>query len=336
MNIQSGKIEQFETYSQFTSLKDFNTHFELWLTEKKQAFSKGELIGLKRLARFSAKIPGVANAKIGTILKAINEEYHNNGISRSTFKRMVQKAIQQGILTVYETERKNGSQSSNLYIFNRFPSIEPPEAEKMNHPRETIDLSKTNHQKITKRQPEPSQLHETFVCNQIAQQSELNHTFVSGRDPQPSELNHTIFNDRVTQSSVLNHTFAKSQESQQSKLISGRAPQPSELNHTFTSDRVPQPFVQLAKYFFPEAKTIEDMWHMVKIAAYRNNSETQTEQVLEIAIHSFKQLIRKMKLTQTVKKPIAYFYGILDKQFERAYYVDLYDMGFGDRAEFEF
>ncbi|MGG5255380.1 hypothetical protein ACQYAD_18295 [Neobacillus sp. SM06] len=259
MKMKSGKIEQFESYSQFKTLKEFNDHFEMWLAEKKQDFSKGEWIGLKRLARFSAKIPGVANAKIGTILKAIHEEYQNNGISRSTFKRMVQKAIKFGILTVYETERKNGSQSSNLYVFNRFPANEPPKVEKTNHHKETSNLSKPNNQKIKKRQQEPS-----------------------------------------------------------------------ELNHTFVSDRVPQPFVQQAKYFFSEAKTIEEMWHMVKIAAYRNNSETQTERMLTIANHSFQQLIRKLKFTHAVKKPIAYFYGILNNQFEKAYYQDLYEMGFGE------
>jgi hypothetical protein len=98
----------------------------MWLLEHKQDFTKGELVGLKRPVRFAAKIPGVCNAKIGTILKAINQEYHDNVISHSTFKRMVQKAKEMGIITVSETERKNGSQSSNLYVFNRFP--------KMNHP----------------------------------------------------------------------------------------------------------------------------------------------------------------------------------------------------------
>ncbi|MGZ4160544.1 MAG: hypothetical protein ACXVNF_07085, partial [Neobacillus sp.] len=71
MNIKSGKIEGFEQYSQFNNLKDFNNHFELWLVELKHEFSKGELVGLKRLARFAAKVPGVCNAKIGTVLKAI-------------------------------------------------------------------------------------------------------------------------------------------------------------------------------------------------------------------------------------------------------------------------
>lgn len=116
MNIKTGNIEGFEQYSQFNGLKEFNTHMEMWLLEYKHEFSIGEIVGLKRLVRFSAKIPGVCNAKIGTVLKAIHEEYYENGISRSTFKRMIIKARNLGIITVYETERKNGSQSSNLYV----------------------------------------------------------------------------------------------------------------------------------------------------------------------------------------------------------------------------
>jgi len=255
MHLKSGSIEGFGQYSQFSSLKEFNTHIEMWLVEYKDTFSKGELLGLKRLVRFAAKIPGVCNAKIGTILKAIHEEYHDNGISRSTFKRMVLKAKDLGLLTVHETERKNGSQSSNLYAFQPFPTSEPPKQEKMNHPNETSNLSKTKNQKISKRNEEPF-----------------------------------------------------------------------ELDHTYVSDCVPQPFVQLVKYFFPEAKTIEEYWKMAKIAAYRNNSEKETEQILEVAIESFKQLIRKIKFNSVVKNPLAYFYGILDKKFTRRYYEDLYEM----------
>ena len=105
MNLKSGRIEGFEGYSQFNSVKEFNTHVEMWLAVKKQEFSKGELVGLKRLVRFSVKVPGVSNAKIGTLLKAINEDYQGNGISRSTFKRMIIKAKELGILTIHETER---------------------------------------------------------------------------------------------------------------------------------------------------------------------------------------------------------------------------------------
>ncbi|WP_235924813.1 hypothetical protein [Neobacillus sedimentimangrovi] len=262
MPIKSGEITQFEGYSQFTCLKEFNTHFEWWMLEHKQKFSKGELIGIKRLARFAAKVPGVANAKIGTMLKAIHEEFNNNGISRSTFKRMIQKSIKLGILTVYETERKNGAQTSNLYVFNRFPQNELPKEEKLNHHEETINLLKTNHQKIRKETP---------------------------KRPNQKE-NRSVLDD------------------------------------TYVSDRVPQPFVQMVKCFFPEAKSIEEFWKMAEIAAYRNLSEEKPERILETAIQAFRQLIRKLKYTQSVKNPFAYFYGIIFKKLRIQFYQDLEDL----------
>ncbi|MCS0673662.1 hypothetical protein [Cytobacillus firmus] len=255
MNLKSGRIEHFEGYSQFENLKEFNAHVEMWLSVHKEKFSKGELVGLKRLVRFAAKIPGVSNAKIGTVLKAIHEEYNGNGISRSTFKRMIVKALELGIITVLETERKNGSQSSNLYVFNRFPKSEPPKKEKLNHPYKTINLSKANkNQKINKR-------------NEIV------------------------------------------------------------LDYTYTSDRVPESFTSTVKYFIPEAKQIEEFWRMASIAAYKNNCDQKVNTVLAAAIHSFKQLIGKMK-TRAIANPVAYFYGILTKKFEEIYFEDLFKMGF--------
>lgn len=249
MGIKSGNTEGFKQFSQFSSLQECNHHMEMWLLEHKHKFSKGELVGLKRLVRFAAKIPGVCNAKIGTILKAIHDEYHNNGISRSTFKRMILKAKDLGILTVYETERKNGSQSSNLYIVNRFPSNELPKQEMMDHPKETNNLLKTEKkQKIEKRYEELSA-----------------------------------------------------------------------LNASFVNDRIPQPFVQLVKCFFPEAKTIEEYWHMAQIAAFRFDCENDTDDILDISIQAFRQLIRKIKSTKIVKNPFAYFYGILTIKFMEYY-----------------
>ncbi|WP_458413337.1 hypothetical protein ACNQFZ_00090 [Schinkia sp. CFF1] len=258
MTIKSGNIDGFKQYSQFSSLKEFNTHMEMWLLEHKHEFSKAELVGLKRLVRFSAKIPGVCNAKIGTILKAIHEEYNDNGISRSTFKRMILKAKKLGILQVLETERKNGSQSSNLYIFNRFPNTnnEPPKQEKLDHHNETSNPIKTN-QNINKR----------------------------------------TYNDQ------------------------------QRLDYTFISEQVPTSFVQWVKIYFNDAKLIEEFWRMVKIAAFKNSCENDSEQVLSIAIAAFKQLMRKIKFTKAVTKPIAYFYGIVKKKFEEVYFEDLYDMG---------
>ena len=258
MNLKSGTIERFEEFSQFKSLQEFNSHFEMWMVENKDHFSKSELLGLKRLIRFAAKIPGVCNAKIGTVLKAIYEEYGENGISRSTFKRMINKAETIGIFTVYETERKNGSQSSNLYVFNRFSSAtiinEPPKEEILNHHNETINPSKTNKKNITKRSDEP-------------------------------------------------------------------------VEEIFVDESVPTLFANLVKCFFPTAKSIEEFWRMTKIAAYRNNRENELDQVLNVSIVAFKQMISKLK-KQKVHNPIAYFYGVLNKKLEVLYFEDLFDLEF--------
>ncbi|MEK5389674.1 hypothetical protein NSQ59_04710 [Margalitia sp. FSL K6-0131] len=255
MNLKSGSIDRFEQYSQFHSLQEFNSHIGMWLSSCKKEFTKGEIVALKRLVRFSARIPGVCNAKIGTLLKAIHDEFDGNGISRSTFKRMTAKAAQLGIITIYKTERKNGSQSSNLYVFNFFPNHEPPKEEKLDHPNKTNNPSKT--------------------INNLKKRKE------------------------------------------------------SELDYTFTNDSVPQSFVQFAKYFFSDAKTIEEYWRMTMIAAYRNNREKEYDKVLEYSISALKQLIRKMKLTKNgVRNPIAYFYGILNKKLEELYFEELFEMGF--------
>ncbi len=168
MNIKSGAMEQYKSYSNFLSLTQFNNHFEMWMAEHKKDFSKGELMGLKRLVRFAAKIPGVCHAKIGTILKAIHEEYNESGISRSTFKRMLGKAKELGLLAIHETERKNGSQSSNLYVFQPFPTNEPPKAKKMNCHNETSNPSETKKIKdLNKRPEEPSRLDSSYTNDRV-------------------------------------------------------------------------------------------------------------------------------------------------------------------------
>lgn len=267
MNLKNGCIEQFETYSQFSSLKEFNTHMEMWLAVHKDDFSKGERVGLKRLVRFAAKIPGVCNAKIGTVLKAIHDEHNGNGISRSTFKRMIQKAIGLGLLTVLETGRKNGSQSSNLYVFQPFPRSEPPKEDQLNHLNKTSYPSKTNHIKSKER----------------------------------NEMDST---EPIENMNLINKP----------------------LDYTYTSDRVPYSFSQVVRYFFKEAKQIEEFWRMTQIAAYRNNSESRSD-LVHIAVHSFKQMISKLK-KGTLQKPIAYYYGILHKKFEELYFEELYELGF--------
>jgi hypothetical protein len=91
---------------------------------------------------------------------------------------------------------------------------------------------------------------------------------------------------------------------------------PIELDHTFVRDKVPQAFVQSVKFFFSDAKTIEEFWHMVQIAAFRFEYDQNKDDILGIAIQSFKQLIRKLESTKCVVKPIAFFYGIVTNKLK--------------------
>lgn len=135
--LTAGRIENFKEYSKFCSIKKFNNTIEMFLVDHKKNFTKGELIAFKRLVRFSAKYYGVANAKIGTLLKAINGKMNNFGISRSTFERMLRKAKELGILTVENTIRHKGGQGHNVYVFN---TIDAPTINKMTD-RENLDKS---------------------------------------------------------------------------------------------------------------------------------------------------------------------------------------------------
>lgn len=114
----AGRIENFKDYSKFNSVKEFNNTIEMFLAEYKKDFTKGELLAFKRLVRFSAKYVGVANAKIGTLLKVINEKMNGFGISRSTFERMLRKAQNLGIVSVENTVKSKGGKGHNVYIFN--------------------------------------------------------------------------------------------------------------------------------------------------------------------------------------------------------------------------
>ncbi|MDX8367819.1 hypothetical protein [Cytobacillus sp. IB215665] len=126
----NGRIEEFQRYSNFKSLKDFNNNIEMFLSIYKKEFTKSEFIAFNRLRKYCAKVIGVANASIKTVLAGIQDKDTAAGVSESTFKRMKRKAVKLGILTIEPTQRNNKSQSTNLWIFNRFVSnsnkIDPP------------------------------------------------------------------------------------------------------------------------------------------------------------------------------------------------------------------
>jgi len=136
--MKSGSIEQFVHLSKFNDIKEFNNHIEQWMIDCKNYFTKSELIGLKRLIRYSCKYAGISNAKIQTLVSAT----HNDeiGISRSTFERMLRKAKQLGILTVHNTFC-GLNQRHNVYVFNHYQSTKQVESEiPTNEVPETIDV----------------------------------------------------------------------------------------------------------------------------------------------------------------------------------------------------
>ena len=167
--MKSGKIDQYIGLSQFKNLKDFNNHFEQQMVDYKASFTKSELIALKRLVRFSAKVPGICNAKIQTIVAACNEL---GEISRRTFERMLKKAKELGILQVINTQKGNGKQGHNVYVFSKYEqglrphvtdnsivvseiSISPvndvPKQVEIVAPKESINLLETSKIKDNKR-----------------------------------------------------------------------------------------------------------------------------------------------------------------------------------------
>ncbi len=254
--MKAGNIEQFKHLSQFRDLIDFNNNIEQWMIDLKQKFTKSELIALKRLIRFSAKVAGVCNAKIQTLVSACHEK--GQEISRSTFERMLRKAKQFGLLIVYNTKKENGKQSHNVYVFQRYQivsdssTIDVPMQETIDVPKETSNLNfKTSNQNNIKR----------------------------------------------------------------TKALDG----------SFASSRVPKEFRDLVKCFWNDYKVIEELWKVIQIQTYYLSYYSQQDK-LDLAIDSFKQLIRNIKQGRKVHNIFGYYWGIVGAILDREYENTLHEM----------
>jgi predicted transcriptional regulator len=102
-----------------------------------------------------------------------------------------------------------------------------------------------------------------------------------------------------------------------------------DLNHTYVSESVPQPFIKLVRCFWDDAKTIEEYWRMALIA---NHKAYDTNALLDVAITAFKQTVGKLKSGAIRKKPIGYYFGVVNAKLDEMYYDELYDMEFGINA----
>ncbi|MEC1725884.1 hypothetical protein P9E34_14290 [Schinkia azotoformans] len=100
------------------------------------------------------------------------------------------------------------------------------------------------------------------------------------------------------------------------------------LSHKFCSSRTPRKFAEFAKIYLnfgDNFRVIDKLWSKVEIVAYKHCWENEHELKLELALDSFKQLIRKLKISK-VKDRYGYFYGILYKKFNDAFYSHAYSL----------
>ncbi|WP_428912048.1 hypothetical protein [Niallia sp. Krafla_26] len=130
MNLLNDTQQQLLSFSQFQSLQEFEESIQMWLQATQVDFTKGESICFQLLLQSSQQFPGVCYQKIHTLLNAIQENQEIN-LSRDTFKRMLRKAKARGLITVHTTVRENGSQNSNLYVYNQFTPTKHEEAQRL-------------------------------------------------------------------------------------------------------------------------------------------------------------------------------------------------------------
>lgn len=249
--MQAGNIANFAHLSQFHDLRDFNNNVEQWMIDIKKEFTKSELIALKRLIRFSAKVPGICNAKIQTIVAATHADAI--GISRSTFERMLRKAKSLGCIKVHNTS-KRGYQAHNVYVFMSYPISE-----------ETTNSTK-----------------------EVVQSENIDAPIKANN---PSESINLLNNKRID----------------------------GNLDHTYVSSRVPKRFTELVKCFFDDAKTIEEFYKMYRISTYWLTAY-DSEDLLDIGLDSFKQMVRALKRNKVRKNPCAYYYGVLQRKLDELYH----------------
>ena len=119
--LQSGNIIKFKHLSNFKTKGEFDQHIYNFLQDHAKNFTKGELEAFKVLVQYSIKYKGVANARIAIFTKTSHENNNGYGFSRSTFERMLKKAVKLGILTIHSTNKvTKGGKGHNVYVFNRY------------------------------------------------------------------------------------------------------------------------------------------------------------------------------------------------------------------------
>jgi hypothetical protein len=175
--MQQSSIESFQSFSQFTSLKDLNNNIESFLSVHKKDFTRGELFCMKSLLRFSVRVCGLSNISINKLLKSVSEKFKK--VSEATFHRFKRKAIKLGILVVKPLHRGNGSQSSNLWIWQRYIQNDTPK-ESIKEVKSHVNQQSENRGMTS---PEASSLFKTNNHKTIHTPSWINDEFYKAAKP---------------------------------------------------------------------------------------------------------------------------------------------------------
>ncbi|MET3726826.1 hypothetical protein ABID52_000407 [Fictibacillus halophilus] len=114
--MRAGNIYQFKKMSKFQTVDEFNQHKDMFLQQHPDLFTRSEYIAFEVLSQYSVVVPGVANAKIATLVAACSKK--QGGVSRATFTRMLKKAKSTGGLKVHNTYRASGGLAHNIFVFH--------------------------------------------------------------------------------------------------------------------------------------------------------------------------------------------------------------------------
>jgi RNase P/RNase MRP subunit POP5 len=138
--LRAGNIYQFKNLSKFKSVTEFNDHKERSLQHHPDLFTRSEFIAFEVLSQYSVRVPGVANAKIDTLVTACTGK--QGGVSRATFVRMLRKAKETGILKVHKTFRSSGGFAHNVFVFQPFDSTHETEMTQRKNSKHLVRVSR--------------------------------------------------------------------------------------------------------------------------------------------------------------------------------------------------
>lgn len=192
--MRAGNIYQFKHLCKFQSAAEFNQHKDMFFQQHPDLFTRSEFIAFEVLSQYSVVVPGVANAKIATLVSACAGK--QGGISRATFVRMLRKVKTTGFLKIYKTYRSNGGFAHNVFVFQ---PIEVTNEKQMTY-REEPDNPLESKDKDEQMIPESRNLSSNLENKDLNIRQEKNVSITeqpSLRTPHLQDLDYTFVPDTV-------------------------------------------------------------------------------------------------------------------------------------------